>query len=134
MLNFEDEDESRFRKCSAVNRRRLLSPAVMPYCSADRPVFGERRMSDSNFLESCAGNVAVSVNPAASEISFGRVKAVCISHEMGGSAVRCPSFDNAGFMSKGMDGNRIFPDEASRVIGARGEDGSGTRAAYPYRT
>ena len=43
------------------------------------------------------GNVALSVKPAASEMSLGRVSAACINQEMGGSVVRRPSADRAEF-------------------------------------
>jgi hypothetical protein len=46
---------------------------------------------------SATGNEALSVKPAASEISLGRESAACMSHEMGGSVVRWPNADNAEF-------------------------------------
>ena len=46
------------------------------------------------------GSVALSVNPAASEISLGRASAVFINHEIGGGAVRWPRTDKAVFMRK----------------------------------
>ena len=71
-----------------MSARRLVSPAVMPYCNAGRPVFGERKMSLSSLREISTGKVELSVNPAASEMSPGRVSAVCMSQEIGGTAVR----------------------------------------------
>jgi len=46
--------------------------------------------------------VALSVNPAASEISFGRDSADLISHEMAGGAVRRPRADKAVFIFKNL--------------------------------
>src|SRR5271154_168913 len=90
---------SSFCKCFAVNSRRLFSPAVMPYCSAGWPVLGERKMSLSSLREISTGKVELSVNPAASEINFGRESAACMSHEIGGTAVRWPNLDRTfGFM------------------------------------
>ena len=80
-------------RCFAVSVRKFISPAVMPYCSAGWPVFGERKMSLSSLREISTGKVELSVNPAASEMSFGRVSAVCMSHEIGGTPVRRPIFD-----------------------------------------
>ena len=67
----------------------------MPYCSAGRPVLGERKISLSSLREISTGKVALSVKPAASEINLGRASAVCMSQEMGGSAVRRPILDRA---------------------------------------
>ena len=57
----------------------------MPYCSAGWPVLGERKISLSSLREISTGKVALSVKPAASEMSLGRVSAVCMSHEIGGT-------------------------------------------------
>jgi hypothetical protein len=65
----------------------------MPYCNAGRPVLGERKTRFNAVRTSATGNEALSVNPAASEISLGRESAACMSHEMGGSVVRWPIFD-----------------------------------------
>jgi len=66
----------------------------MPYCSAGRPVWGERKTRLSIRREISTGKVALSVKPAASEINWGRANAVCMSQEMGGGAVRRPILDS----------------------------------------
>ena len=70
----------------------------MPYCNAGWPVLGERKTWFNTVRASATGNEALSVKPAASEISLGRESAACMSHEMGGSVVRWPIFDKPGFM------------------------------------
>ena len=72
----------------------------MPYCSAGRPVFGERRTSLSSSRDNLTGRVALSVKPAAREMSRGRDNAVFINHEIGGGAARRPRADSAVFMRK----------------------------------
>ena len=99
----EDEEEkarkSSFRKYSAVSLRNAGSPAVLPYCNAGWPVLGDRKTRFNAARASATGNEALSVKPAASEISLGRDNAACMSHEMGGSTVRRPIFDKTcGFM------------------------------------
>ena len=90
---------SNFRKYSAVSLRCSGSPAVEPYCSAGWPVLGERKTWFNAARASATGNQALSVKPAASEISLGRDNAACMSHEMGGSTVRRPIFDKTcGFI------------------------------------
>ena len=76
--------------------RKAGSPAVMPYCSAGRPVLGERRTWFSAARVSATGSEALSVKPAASEMSLGRDSAACMSHEMGGSVVRRPICGQGG--------------------------------------
>ena len=65
----------------------------MPYCNAGCPVLGERKISLRTLREIFTGSVELSVNPAASEMSLGRVSAVCMSHEIGGTPVRRPILD-----------------------------------------
>jgi hypothetical protein len=48
---------------------------------------------------SLTGRDALSVKPAASEISLGRSKAVFINHEIGGSFVRWARAENAVFIA-----------------------------------
>jgi hypothetical protein len=56
-------------------------------------------MSLSSLREISTGKVELSVNPAASEINFGRDSAACMSQEIGGTAVRWPILDRTfGFM------------------------------------
>ena len=97
MTRDEDEEEtackSCFRKYSAVNWRKVVSPAVMPYCNASWPVSGERKTWFNAVRASATGKEALSVKPAAREISLGRDNAACMSHEMGGSVDRWPIFD-----------------------------------------
>jgi hypothetical protein len=60
---------------------------------------GERKTWFNAVRASLTGNEALSVKPAAREISLGRDNAACMSHEMGGSMVRWPILDKIrGFM------------------------------------
>jgi hypothetical protein len=80
----------------------------MPYCNAGWPVLGERKTWFNAARASATGNEALSVKPAASEISLGRDNAAYMSHEMGGSTVRWPIFDKYDFMQRNGDGNSEF--------------------------
>lgn len=77
-------------KRPAVSRRKSGSPSVVPYCNAAWPVRGDRRMSLSMPRVSTTGSEALSVKPAASEMSPGRASAALISQEIGVSPARCP--------------------------------------------
>ena len=72
----------------AVSFRSVASPAVEPYCSAAWPSAASPSNSLSSRRLPATGSVALSVKPAASEISLGRSSLMRISHEIGGSAVR----------------------------------------------
>ena len=85
---------------AAVSLRSAGSPAVVPYCNAGRPVPGERRIWFSAARASATGREALSVKPAASEISRGCDSAACMSHEMGGSACAGPFWTDTIFIGK----------------------------------
>jgi hypothetical protein len=82
------------------------SPAVEPYWSAGWPVLGERKTWFNAARASATGKEALSVKPAASEISLGRDNAACMSHEMGGSVDRWPIVDKYDFMQRRGNGNQ----------------------------